>query len=147
MTSSQLHEFARFGAEARLKAIEEERNAIVRAFPDLGRASGTSNATSSPSTVGRNGMSPSQRKAVGERMKAYWAKRRGEKNGTRGADTQMASHTTPDQRSTRKGMSPAAREAQGERMRSYWAARRAENGAGDGSTTSSRKARKAGRKK
>jgi hypothetical protein len=147
MTSSQLHEFARFGAEARLKAIEEERNAIVRAFPDLGRVSGRTNGASSPSVPGRNGMSPSQRKAVGERMKAYWAKRRGETKGTRGADTQTASHTTPDQRSTRKGMSPAAREAQGERMRAYWAARRAEKGTGNGSTTSSRKTRKAGRKK
>jgi hypothetical protein len=149
MTSSQLQEFAQFGAQARLQAIEEERRAIVEAFPDLGRSSGKTNGASSPATGGRKGMSPSQRKAVGERMRAYWAKRRGEKVGI-ASDTQSASEgtaTPANQPSKRKGMSPSARKAQGERMRAYWAARRAEKGAGDGSTTSSRKGRKAGRKK
>jgi hypothetical protein len=83
MTRSQLQEYARFGAQARLQAIEEERSAIIDAFPDLGRASGRSNGASSTVTRRPKGMSPSQRKAVGERMKAYWAKRRGEKGGER----------------------------------------------------------------
>jgi len=69
-------------------------------------------------------------------MKAYWAKRRGEKTGTEGPDTQSATDgaaTPANQPSKRKGMSPAARKAQGERMRAYWAARRAEKGeAGNG---------------
>jgi hypothetical protein len=126
MTSSQLQEFARFGAQARLQAIEEERNAIMRAFPDLGRSSGTSNGASSPSTRGRKGMSPSQRKAVGERMKAYWAKRRGEKGQT----------VAKTARKTKRkgGMSAETRKAQGERMKAYWAAKRSQkvNGAGEG---------------
>jgi hypothetical protein len=129
MTSSQLQEYARFGAQARLQAIEEEWNAIVQAFPDLGRASGRTNGASAPATRGRKGMSPSQRKAVGERMKAYWAKRRGEKAGTEGGDTQTAADDTvgsANPPSKRKGMSPAARKAHGERMRAFWAARRAE---------------------
>ena len=129
MTSSQLQEFARFGAQARLQAIEEERRAIVEAFPDLDRSSGSTNGASPSYTRGRKGMSPSQRKAVGERMKAYWAKRRGEKAGTEGAATQTAAEDTAgsaNQPSKRKGMSPAARKAHGERMRAFWAARRAE---------------------
>jgi hypothetical protein len=121
MTSSQLQEFARFGAQARLQAIEEERNAIIRAFPDLGREPGTSNGSSSPATRGRKGMSPSQRKAIGERMKAYWAKRRGEKGQT------VAKTARKTKR--KSGMSAEARKAQAERMRAYWATRRAEKGA------------------
>jgi hypothetical protein len=129
MTSSQLQEFARFGAQARLQAIAEERRAIVEAFPDLGRSSGSTNGAQSPATRERKGMSPSQRKAVGERMKAYWAKRRGEKAGTEGADTETVANRTArsaNQPAKRKGMSPAARKAHGERMRAFWAARRAE---------------------
>jgi hypothetical protein len=129
MTSSQLQEFARFGALARLHAIEEERSAIMEAFPDLGRSSGRSNGASSQATPARRGMSPSQRRAVGERMKAYWAKRRAEKPSTATPETETASDTTPDQPTKRKGMSPAARKAHGERMRAFWAARRAEKGA------------------
>ena len=56
MTSSQLQEFARFGAQARLQAIEEERRAIVEAFPDLGKSSGRTNGTSTPATRWRKGM-------------------------------------------------------------------------------------------
>jgi hypothetical protein len=125
MTSSQLQEYARFGAQARLQAIEEERNAIVRAFPDFGRASGTSNGASSPATRGRKGMSPAQRKAVGARMKAYWANRRAEKAGSKKALSKAK---------RKGGMSAEARKAQGERMKAYWAARRAQkvNAAGEG---------------
>lgn len=46
----------------RLQAIEEEWSAILRAFPDLGRASAKSNGASAPATRGRMGMSPNQRK-------------------------------------------------------------------------------------
>jgi hypothetical protein len=161
MTRDQMQHFARFGAEARLQAISQERDAILQAFPDLGRASAQANGSlngtapgrraTSPATPPagkRRGMSAAQRKAVGERMKAYWAKRRGEKAG-RASDTQSASDgaASPAEPSKRRGMSADARKAQGGRMRAYWAARRREKGAGDGSTTSSRKGRKAGRKK
>jgi hypothetical protein len=156
MTNDQMHELARVGAQARLHAIYEERGAILRAFPALGTAPtpASTNGSPAPARRTRKGMSPAQRKAVGERIRAYWAKRRGEKAGTAAPDTQAASDGAASsarrptkQPSKRKGMSPAARKAQGERMRAYWAARRAEKGAGDGSQTSSRKGRKAGRKK
>jgi hypothetical protein len=132
MTNSQLQEFARFGAEARLHAIEEERRAIMRAFPNLGRASTSKKGAASSAAPGRRGMSPGQRRAVGERMTAYWAKRRGDKAGTEGADTQTAADPSPTPAkppSRRKGMSPAARKAHGERMRAFWAARIAEKSA------------------
>ena len=86
MTRDQMQQFARFGAEARLQAISQERDAILQAFPDLGRASAQANASldgaaparraSAPARKRRR-MSAAQRKAVGERMKAYWAKRTG----------------------------------------------------------------------
>jgi hypothetical protein len=149
MTSSQLQEYARFGAQARLQAIEEERSAIVEAFPDLGRGSSRSNGASAKARRGRRGMSSGQRKAVGERMKAYWAKRRGEKAG-RASDTESASAGAASRVNTtskRKGMSADARKAQGERMRAYWAARRGEKSGGDGSVSTTRRSRKIGRKK
>jgi hypothetical protein len=141
MTRDQMQLFARFGAEARLQTISQERDAILQAFPDLGRAPAQANGSLDgatplrPASVparGRKGMSPSQRRAVGGRMKAYWAKRRAEKAGTEDADTRTASapSPTPAQPSSKRNrMSPAARKAQGERMRAYWAARRAEKGA------------------
>jgi hypothetical protein len=130
MTRDQMQQFARFGAEARLQAISHERDAILRAFPDLGRASAQANASldgAAPARFARKRrrMSAAQRKAVGARMKAYWAKRRAEKAG--------AKKTAP--KAKRKGgMSAAARKAQAERMKAYWAAKRAQkvNGAGEG---------------
>ena len=156
MTRDQMQQFARFGAEARLQAISQERDAILQAFPDLGRASAQANASldgaaparraSAPARK-RRGMSAAQRKAVGKRMKAYWAKRRAEKG-------QTAAKTA--RKTKRKGgMSAEARKAQGERMQAYWAAKRAEkvNGAvGERGTSSSaashsRKGEAAARKK
>ena len=156
MTRDQIQQFARFGAEARLQAISQERDAILRTFPDLGRASAQANAsldgaapgrrTASPAAASarrRRGMSAAQRKAVGKRMKAYWAKRRAEKG-----QTAKKAVTKP-----KRGMSAEARKAQGERMKAYWAAKRSEkNGAvGEGTSSSaashSRKGEAAARKK
>ena len=86
MTTVQLQELARVGAEARLRAIGEEREALLQAFPDLGNATSLSSRTSftarsaSPTTAGRkrSGMSPASAKPSASGMKAYWAKRRGE---------------------------------------------------------------------
>jgi hypothetical protein len=85
-----MQDLARVGAEARLEALRAEQAALLAAFPDLrGSSSGqTRQARSSQSAAAtrpagkrRGGMSPAQRKAVGERMKAYWAARRAEKSG------------------------------------------------------------------
>jgi hypothetical protein len=87
-----MQDLARAGAEARLEALREEQAALLAAFPDLrGSSSGRARATQGRASQGaaparssgkrRGGMSPAQRKAVGERMRAYWAARRQEKSG------------------------------------------------------------------
>jgi hypothetical protein len=146
VTNDEMQELARVGAQARLQAIDEERSAILRAFPALGsRPTPVSN--NRPSATARRtgkGMSPTQRKAVGERMKAYWTKRRAEKAGEAGPKAQTAAEApvTPTPASKRKGMSPG-RQAQAEKMRAYWAARRAATQGASGK----RAGRKTGRKK
>ena len=84
MTKPQLHELARFGAEARLKALQEEQAALLAMFPELGwRRRGRRLSNGGPKAAAparrRKGMSDEARKAVGERMRAYWAARRAEK--------------------------------------------------------------------
>ena len=100
MTRFDLKVYARRGAEARLAELNEEVAGIYRAFPDLrlrakgpkagrrGRhavtgqseAGGSAKAelaTGEPARTGsRKPMTAAQRKAVGERMKKYWAERK-----------------------------------------------------------------------
>jgi hypothetical protein len=85
-----MQDLARIGAQARLEALQGEQDALLAAFPEL---RGASSAQSRPARAGasqpaapaaksgrrRGAMSPAQRKAVGERMRAYWAARRAEK--------------------------------------------------------------------
>jgi hypothetical protein len=86
MTDSKLRDLARLGAEARLQSLEEERQAIFGMFPDLrtgvasrGRVRNAVADRSSGSPMpNRKRMSPAMRKAVGARMRAYWATRRAE---------------------------------------------------------------------
>ena len=148
MTTSQLHEFARLGAEARLKTIQEEQQAILMVFPELRDGTAPARRASPARRPGRRRMSATERKAVGRRMKAYWAKRRAAKAGV---------STTAPKPKRKGGMSAAARKRQGERMRAYWAAKRAAkvdgSGAGSQSETagqngaaSGKSGRKAGRK-
>ena len=149
MTTSQLHEFARIGAEARLKTIQEEQQAIFTVFPELRDGAAPARLTPAARRGGRRRMSAAERRAVGKRMKAYWAKRRVEKPET--------AKKTAAQPKRKGGMSTAARKAQGERMRAYWAAKRAQrvDGAGAGTQSetagqngaaSGKSGRKAGRK-
>ena len=146
MTTSQLHEFARLGAEARLKTIQEEQQAILTVFPEL--RDGAAARTSRVPRGGRRRMSATERKAVGKRMKAYWAKRRAAKAGVSKAAAKPK---------RKGGMSAAARKRQGERMRAYWAANRAakvdgasagtqSETAGQNGAASSKRAGKTGRK-
>lgn len=83
MDRADLLRFARAGAVARLAEIEQERQAIFLAFPDLRRVRANADgAVASEPTTGRRGrgkrkgMSAAQRKAVSERMRKYWAARR-----------------------------------------------------------------------
>jgi hypothetical protein len=88
MATTDLRVWAVKGAEQRLLEIAEEARAIFQAFPELreqGRgfdlqaasAAGTKPSARRGSTRrGRRPMSAAARKAVGARMKKYWAERR-----------------------------------------------------------------------
>jgi hypothetical protein len=123
VTRTELHDFARAGAQARLQAILEERAAIIRMFPDL-RTRRTADSLDGPGPLAtrarrRRRMSAAERKAVGRRMRANWAKRRAEKTGAKKARLKPA---------RKSGMSAEARKAQAERMKAYWAVRRGNAG-------------------
>lgn len=73
----ELRRLAQLGARARLDELERERAAILRMFPELGRggAAPASTPTAAPARR-RRPLTPAERRAISERMKAYWAARR-----------------------------------------------------------------------
>ena len=111
-----MQDLARAGAEARLEALRAEQAALLAAFPNLrGSSSGQARAAQArasegaaparPSGKRRGGMSSAQRKAVGERMRAYWAARRAEKSGAASADSsgeESGAKKRPRRRARRK---------------------------------------------
>jgi hypothetical protein len=71
-----MHALARHGASLRLAELQQEMAAITAAFPQengVRKRGRPAKATGKPS---RKGWSDAARAAVGERMKAYWAKRK-----------------------------------------------------------------------
>jgi hypothetical protein len=71
-----LKSYARRGAEVRLAELRDEMNAIHAAFPDLRDGRSETGKGAVQRRRRRRGMSAAQRKAVGVRMKKYWAARR-----------------------------------------------------------------------
>jgi hypothetical protein len=96
---TDLQRYALLGAEARLQQLQEETANIYRTFPQLRTRDGSATATPSDESKlavasrRRRRMSAAQRKAVGERMKKYWAARRAAANGT--ASKESASGPAP----------------------------------------------------
>ena len=84
--STLIQQLARVGALARVNELKAEIAEIERAFPDLtgGRRPGRPRATATPTDATapvakkrtRKPMTAAQKKAVGERMRKYWAARR-----------------------------------------------------------------------
>ena len=82
--SSHILELARKGAEHRYDELKAEIAALVKDFPHLAEQAGTAIGTAVGRTEAqvrrgvRRGrtMSAAARKAVSERMKKYWARRR-----------------------------------------------------------------------
>jgi len=107
LAQGDLRKYAVLGAEARLLQLAEEAAAIYRAFPELRDREVTepSGATSNGGQVGRRrrSMSAAQRKAVGARMRKYWA-------GRRAANT-----VTP--KAARRTLSPDAVHSQAQKKR------------------------------
>ena len=84
MAGVDLRELARCGAIARVEQLKAEEAAILREFPELRRVDrgiantddGTTILTGRKRRRRRTRMTVAQRRAVGIRMKAYWAQRR-----------------------------------------------------------------------
>jgi len=74
--TDMMRRLARLGAEARILQIREEMQEIHREFPDLRSSGAAPNGALSRITKKKRTMSAAQRKAVGARMKKYWAERR-----------------------------------------------------------------------
>jgi hypothetical protein len=69
--SDKHQEWARLGAASRLREIEEERQEILAAFPEL-KSQSAMRADGSP----RRKMSPEARKRMSAGMRRFWAKRK-----------------------------------------------------------------------
>ena len=86
LSSDQLRQFIRLGAQARLAQLDVESAAIRAAYPDLAPArrrgrprqaqAGAAPALASKPRKRRYRMSFEARKAAAERMRKYWAERR-----------------------------------------------------------------------
>lgn len=92
MAQFDLKSLARRGAEARLRELAAEAKKLLKVFPDLSdafdadelpvsfllrRGARRANLVATTrATRRRRKMTASQRKAVGERMRKYWAERR-----------------------------------------------------------------------
>jgi hypothetical protein len=141
LTDSDLRRYAMLGAEARLAELGKETASIYQAFPELRRRSAVQRAPAdTPASARtaqrrrRRGMSPAQREAVRERMKRYWAQRRGA-----GASTAAGESTPADGGATsgrrakggrakstggRRKMSAAARKRISDAQKARWAKRK-----------------------
>ena len=78
--------YAKAGAQARLAEIQRELAAMMKVFPELAKrtASGGIPSTAIPEAKPRHKrrrLTAAERKAIGERMKKYWAERRKAKKG------------------------------------------------------------------
>jgi hypothetical protein len=81
-----LKSYARRGAEARLRELAEEAKQLLNVFPDLSAAFDQDElplnfilrrgSRKASTRRRRRKMTAAQRKAVGERMRKYWAERR-----------------------------------------------------------------------
>ncbi len=73
-----IRDFARKGAEARLRELDTERDNILTAFPDLRNDATAPRTTKTAPRKGgrRKPMTAAEKKAVSARMKKYWAERR-----------------------------------------------------------------------
>jgi hypothetical protein len=133
LTDTNLRQYALLGAQARLSQISEEAAAIYRAFPELRsgrtRIAVPSTISEEPASRGRRQrrkrvISAAQRSAVSERMKRYWAERRGQSDAVAASGPE---ESQPKEKVARKGtgkrsrMSAAARKRISDAQRARWA--------------------------
>ena len=140
---TDLQRYAFLGAQTRLHQLAQEKASIYRTFPQLRPRQGsieTDTIRDSGEPAPRRqrpGMSAAQRRAVGRRMKKYWAARRAAANGTaarkesspaetpgamsRGATAKGA--TAPRRHGARE-MSPAMQKRMSDAQKARWAKRK-----------------------
>jgi hypothetical protein len=125
-----MKDFARAGAQVRLAELTAEMTAIYRAFPGLDgskprepRIVAEGDGEQQAPTRRRKRMSAAQKKAVGERMKKYWAARRKARSAPAAEVTDQAIHakTAP---SPKRTMSAAARLRISAAQKKRWAAQK-----------------------
>jgi hypothetical protein len=120
---------ARAGAQSRIAELQIELEELRRAFPDVvgapgHRGRGRPHVTESDGQIGagqprkRKGMSSAQKRAVGERMRAYWANRRRASGNTPADVSEQTTQTAPRKRV----MSAEAREKIATAQRKRWRA-------------------------
>lgn len=121
LSEQEILHLARLGALARLRELDEEARAIRGMFPGLKpEPERTADAEKRPrKTNGRKGksrMSPEARQAAAERMKAYWARRKGltpEPADAPAEGSETAAEVSPKPR----GRKAAGRKARGRKRR------------------------------
>ena len=140
LNDSEFRRYALLGAEARLMQIDKEAASIYQAFPELRKQDGARTAQSraedgaAPASRGRRRgrMSAAQREAVRERMRRYWAQRKGASAGTDGAaagseaaaaGSSARAKTARGSRGPRK-MSAAGRKRISDAQKARWAKRK-----------------------
>jgi hypothetical protein len=133
-----LRTYAVLGAESRLLQIANEAAAIYRQFPELrqrGKGDLTSPGTDADEASGRAGatqrrggrppLSAAERQAASERMKKYWAARRGNKTAIEQPARTAPRAAKAASRSAR--MSAAARKRISDAQKKRWADWRRKN--------------------
>ena len=71
-----VNQWAKLGAAARLKEIQEELAAIYRAYPELKSQRGPAPSASSGGRQKRKRFSAAGKAAISEGMRKYWARRK-----------------------------------------------------------------------
>jgi hypothetical protein len=131
LSNSDLRRYAMLGAEARLAELDKETASIYQAFPELRKQR---RARSVPAAAGevaartgrrrrRRTMSPAQREEVRQRMKRYWAQRRGASAAAQGEAGAAKTARAAGKRGRRK-MSAAARKRISDAQKARWARRK-----------------------
>ena len=145
--SPDIRRYAIAGAQARLTEMAQEAEAIRRAFPELRETRGPrrreavaeqepgdESGTPDRGRRRRSTMTAAQRKAIGERMKKYWAARRAgtataaataaEANGAPKAKVAVAKRQSRAAKRGPRKRSAAARKRMSQAQKKRWAAKR-----------------------
>ena len=131
LTDSDVRRYALRGAEARLLELNKETASIYQSFPELRRQRGRRALAVAAVVTARAGrrrqrtMSAAQKQEVSQRMKRYWALRRGAAaQGETGGAREGTAGARKSKAGGRRKMSAAARKRISDAQKARWAKRR-----------------------